>query len=223
MNVSAFLQGYTRVLATSFQDGPFESLRLQVHGMSSPRTAKLLNFAAQHLGPKEYYLEIGTFTGYTLLSAKFETSVRSIAIDNFALYLYVNGKAVPPFEQLKENIHRFGSGFTNVLAQDFRQVDLQAELDQGRKAGVFFIDAEHTAKDVTDSFAWAERYLADEAIIVLDDTNAVGVTEAMREWLKDHPNYEEVFYCKTAPGKCEGTQMDWLFHNGIAIVRYHRA
>lgn len=213
------MDGYTHILANPANDGTFEAMRFKFRGMSSPRTAKLLNFAVGCMTKDECYVEIGTFTGYTLLSAQLENSRHVIGIDNFALWLCSEGKTVAPYELLKSNVNRYAQGVTSVLAQDFRE----AKLVDDKKVGVFFIDGEHTYKDVIESFAWAEPYLADQAIIVLDDTNATGVTEAMRDWIRDHPAYEEIFYCKTAPSKNEGTKMDWLFHNGIAIVRYQRA
>lgn len=218
MNMNRFLKDYTNVIGTDFQDGHFEMMRFRYKGMSSPRTAKLLNFATRCLSPNEYYCEIGTFAGYTLLSANFENSAHVVGIDNFALLIFAEGRHVIPFEMLKKNVEE-AQGHITVLANDFRAVNLRDKLDQNQKMGVLFIDGEHTFNDVTDSFSWAQKYLADEAIIVLDDTNVKGVTESMRAWLKDHPDYEELFYCKTFNDE---PSMDWLFHNGIAVIKYQR-
>lgn len=223
MNATEFLQGYTKVLCDDFGDTPYEVMRVKYGGMASPRTAKLLNFAVRCMSDDESYLEIGTHTGYTLISAGYETMARLIGIDDFRLARTVGGKVVEPLSVLHDNLQCTEGTNVSIFVNDFRNISLQSELDAGRRIGVFFIDADHTYQDVWDSFKWIEPYLAKEAIIILDDVRIAGVTEAMRKWTQDNPRFEEVFYCKTFIEKYLGRIGDPIFHNGIAIVRYQGA
>lgn len=223
MDSTTFLQGYTQILCADTRDATFEALRFKYGGMASARTAKLLNFAVQCMDENESYVEIGTHTGYTLISAGYETTARLVGIDDFRLARNIGGKIVNPLDTLKENLAATEGIQVSIYVNDFRKISLQEDLDAGRRIGVFFIDADHTYTDVLDSFKWAEPYLARYAIIVLDDVRIDGVTEAMRDWLKDHKQYEEIFYCKTFKEKYMGRIGDSFFHNGIAIVRYQGA
>ena len=53
-----------------------------VQGMTTPSTMHLLNLAAQHMGPNECYLEVGTWRGATLIGALLGNDAYGVAIDD---------------------------------------------------------------------------------------------------------------------------------------------
>lgn len=218
MKLDQFLQTYPDVLFGSKDDEIFITLRILLGGMCSHRLAKLLNYACRFQESNERYLEIGTFTGFTLFSAGYESGRQFIGIDNFSedfsLPFSVRGR-------LEENIKRYPGGGYTVIESDFRTVELGRFLVDGAKIGVFLIDGKHTYEDVVESVSWAKDYLSDNALIVFDDLNVPGIRAAIEEVKKD-PRFEEIFFANSfyssAPDR--GISSDKYIHNGFSLVTF---
>lgn len=220
MNLEKFLQGYPDVLFSDEGDEVFITLRLMLNGMCSFRTAKLLNYAASFLNENEYYLEIGTFAGYTLLSAAYESGRKFIGIDNFTEKYSIGGDGGVK-ARLVENLGKF-PGANTVIDSDFRKADLSG-LTKGDKAGVFLIDGKHIYEDVMDSISWAMPHLADEALIVFDDVNVPGVRKAIENIRLDH-RFSEFFFANSFhDNKADrGMSSSRHIHNGISLMTYKK-
>lgn len=91
-------------------------------GMTSSNILKVLNLAAKSLDKGESYLELGTYTGLTVIGAMLKNEDKQfIAVDDFSQY---GGSAV----ELLENIHAFfpqgipqGFCFYNLAIEKFFQ------------------------------------------------------------------------------------------------------
>lgn len=217
MRLNAFLQDYPRVLFTAEGDAKFEALRLMTRGHTSPRLAKLINYATGFLDENEYYLEIGTYTGFTLCSAALSRPTRVVGIDNFT-ESFISGFDVK--SELKSNCSRYAQNST-IVESDFRKVDLIEMIKQNFTCGIFFIDGKHTLEDVRESWAWGEPILSKEALVIFDDLNVEGVGEAV-EGLRNRGALNEFFRANSFydSQSSRGMMTDPIIHNGFSLMKY---
>ncbi len=216
MNLTPFLETYPSVLFSPDGDHRFEALRLLTRGHSSAKQAKLLHHASTFLDDKECYLEIGTYTGYTLCAAGLESLRRFVGIDNFTEN-YANADIGP---ELKSNMERYLKNFL-FKRGDFRTVSLD-ELDKDQmKIGVFYVDARHTHDDVIDAVNWGLPRFSKDTLVMFDDLNVEGVRVALAKTLEDK-RFDEIFRSRSFfdNTKSEGMASDPYIHNGFSLVVY---
>lgn len=224
MNIQRFKEHLPDLMLTAENDAPFSALHMEVGGMTAPRVAKTINFACRCMEPGDVYLEIGTYTGFTLLSASYRNNATTIGVDDFSLKDCIKPERMVEGRQaikdlLKINLNRPAlNGTRLVLDCDFREARLNADS----KIAVFFIDGEHDYKNVDDALKWAEPYLADTALVILDDVNMPGVYKRMAEGMASG-EFQLLFYClgeMDAKDKevNSGVSMDEKVANGIAIL-----
>ena len=60
----------------------YKDVQQNVQGMTTPSNMHMINLAVQCLGPNEYYLEVGTWRGKTMISALLGNDALGLAIDN---------------------------------------------------------------------------------------------------------------------------------------------
>ncbi len=190
-----------------------------MHGMCSVRFAKLINEAARFLGDKECYLEIGTYAGFTLLSAGYENQQVFIGVDNFSENYTFNGDIK---KELMKNIDAYPGAYY-IIDGDFKNVDLKNFLREEAKIGVFLIDGKHTYEEVMKSIEWGKPYLSDEAVVFFDDTNVPEVKKALDE-IKQDAAFEEICFVKSYVNLSQGKKMmtDPYIHNGFSVMAYRR-
>jgi hypothetical protein len=214
LDIDRFLKGYLNVLLEDKKDSKFETLRVLFNGLSGIRTAKLINFASLCMdGNNEFYCEIGTYRGYTLLSAGYENRSTVVGIDNekpewcSPELMDVNG--------LPDRMNKYERVNYRFFKEDFRNVKLSPNV------GVLFIDGDHNAKEVKDALEWAKPCLVKDAVVIFDDVNVRDVGDAILDWAKNNPNDELIFYSKAFESEREGTITNHYLANGIAIMRHH--
>lgn len=214
MDIDRFLKGYLNVLLEDSKDSRFENLRSLFHGLSGIRTAKLINFASLCMAPEsEYYCEIGTYRGYTLMSAGYENRSLVVGIDN------ANPEWCSPglveMDTLPEKLNQFECVNYQLHKKDFREVKCSPHM------AVLFIDGNHNRKDVEDALRWAQPALVKDAIIIFDDVNIKDVGQTVLDWCQNDPADELIFYSKAFDTERMGTVTNTYLANGIAIVRHH--
>jgi hypothetical protein len=219
MNYPLFLSSYLRTIYSPNGDDIFAFIKMATQGLSSPRTGKFVNMAASCLEPGEKYLETGVFTGFTLASASHGNRVDTIGIDSFdvtgpnsSVGVELDPNTIREF--LKKNFEYFKVA-GQLIESDFRNVDLT-----GAKIGVSFIDARHDYPSVIDNFKWQEPFLVKDAVIILDDLDCPGVSEAILDWLKDHKEYELLFFSKSKGCMSRDISYDKTFVNGLGVIHY---
>ena len=221
MDTTKFLHNYNNLICSDFGEQEFAAIRVLCPGLSSPKLGKLLNYAGRCLPKGEIYLEIGTFTGYTLISASHHnTHTKFLGIDNFRL---IGEKTTPEHQawvrdRLRLNREHFKYGNQEVIDSDFRNVQFSPDV----KIGVFFIDGHHTREEVYENFKWAHPNMADEALIFVDDISIGGVGDGITGWTKDHPEYMEFFRMHNFYPKEDGDHWSNSFWNGLSILRFKR-
>lgn len=219
MNFELFRSNYLRAIFSPDGDDVFSYLRMQTGGLTSPRTAKLINLAASCMEEGERYVETGVFTGYTLIAAGFDNRKIVLGIDSFDM----NGPdssvgcemdANKVREALKKNAAHFNI-LGHVVEGDFKDIKLE-----GIKTGVSFIDARHDYESVTKNLEWLEPSLAKDAVLIFDDVDCEGVDRSILFWAQEHLNYELLFFAKSIEKMKSTPTYDKTFVNGLAVMRY---
>jgi len=229
MDILRFKQNLIPLLTSSDGDGPFQFNRMAMRGMSSPRTAKILNFGAICASNGEFYLEIGTFSGYTLLSAAYQNNTLCIGVDDFSLkdvYKNAGSSEITNFvrEALNRNILQFGGGNVQFVEADFRKIVIPD--DKKGKLAVFFIDGTHDYENVDQAIRQFEPLLADDAVVVFDDASIRDIPKKIQElWQSGH--YDLLFFGKHELNETEktahmGMPLNPVVANGLAVMHYHR-
>lgn len=184
MDTKRFKEELTGLLLTPSGDAPFSALRIITHGMAGVRTAKLINFACRCMDADEIYLEVGTFSGYTLVSAAFQSNAVCVGVDDFSLKEVIRPEAREMAkgiirEKLQKNLAEHGSSSSKFIESDFRSVSLSDEAIG--KLAVLFIDGEHNYQDVKETLEKFEPFLAKEALVIFDDVQFGGIPRYIQE------------------------------------------
>jgi predicted O-methyltransferase YrrM len=159
--------------------------------MSSTHSLTLLNVAARCLGEDEWYLEVGSYRGRSLVGASLDhTHGRFAAIESFREF--VDQHPDVSHEVVRKTLATWG-----VEARvQFIRGDAFRLLPRGAvpgPVGVYFYDGAHTRLAQWLALAVAEPLLADEALVVIDDTSWPQVDKATRHYVRRHPGYELIY------------------------------
>lgn len=169
-------------------DSRFDRVIEQIEGMSSTHSLTLLNVAARCLGEDEWYLEVGSYRGRSLVGASLDQAHgRFAAIESFREF--VDQHPDVSHEVVRKTLATWGVD-TRVL---FIRGDAFRLLSRGAvpgPVGVYFYDGAHTRLAQWLALAVAEPLLADEALVVIDDTSWPQVDKATRHYVRRHPGYE---------------------------------
>lgn len=216
MNINYFLSRFSDVLFNDTNDQVFETLKLLTAGTTGSRIAKLINFAASCMSPEECYLEVGVFTGFTLISANYQNNRHCVGVDSFLPDQIFSIKPDDVRTKCAFNLKNYTSN-TLLIDGDFRHVT----ADQVKyPVAVHFIDGDHNYNAVKDGIAWVKPLLAKDALIIFDDVGYQGITKAIIETMQE-PGFEPVFFHR--PNYVGGTVYpvgDKVLHQGLAILRY---
>ena len=191
-------------------DGRFAAVLAAVPGLARPNNLALLNAAARSVAAGESYVEVGAFRGSSLIGAMLgNDDVDFVAIDDFSRSGSSRG-------ELEANLARFGlAGRPEIVEGDAFEILRRGELD-GRRVGVYYYDAAHTYEEQLDGLLLAERYLSDDALLIVDDTDWDFVDAAVREYEARHENVRSVL---RIDGKDRGYPAWW---EGVEVFEWRR-
>jgi hypothetical protein len=105
-----------------------------------------------------------------------------VAIDDFS---FRDGTR----EQLESNLRRFDLEPPTILAGDAFELVPGGQLE-GRRAGVYYYDNGHEYEQQLQALRMIEPYLADSALVLVDDSDWPRVSSATRAWLDEQPRAE---------------------------------
>ncbi|WP_353259228.1 class I SAM-dependent methyltransferase [Prochlorothrix hollandica] len=221
MNPTPFLQN----LAQQYQhwdteqvqpkNPDFAQILAQVPGMTTANVQQLLNGAVAGLGEDEIYCEVGTYLGSTLIGALWQhPQVTAYAVDNFAEYNPDGSN----YAQLAANLERFGlEDQVYFFDQDFEEffADLR-QLEDPPKIGVYFYDGAHDYRSTLMGLLLVTPFLADQALIILDDYNWQSVQQAAWDFMASHPQCQSLLELHTPIARYP------TFWNGIHVLAWNR-
>jgi protein O-GlcNAc transferase len=193
----------------------FQQALSQMQGMTTPSVMQVLNFALDCAAPNELYCEVGTFRGSTLVGALLGHGDRmAYAVDNFSEF-DPDGSGL---EELLYNLKLFElEEQVYFCNQDFQQFFLELqELNADDKIGVYFFDGAHDYRSTLMGLLMAKPFLADQALILLDDANWPTVQQAYWDFLSVSVEAQVLMQLAT-PVPCHAS-----FWNGIHILSWDR-
>jgi predicted O-methyltransferase YrrM len=159
------------------RDPRFRDVADRVPGLTRPNNLALLNLAASHLAADELYVEIGSFRGTSLIAAMLGNEGKQfVAIDDFSM-------RDASLAQLESNLRKFDLSPAKILEGDAFAILRSDALDCGQ-IGVYYYDAAHTYEQQLEGLRLAEPYLAQRALLIVDDTDWDFVAQATRDYLK---------------------------------------
>ena len=219
MDVAGFLQDcraewrgfddHGRLAGTKHpRDRRLAGLPAEIEGYATENKLMLLNLAARHLAPGEVYVEVGCWRGLSLAGTAAGNGEAPIyACDDFS-------RMGASREQLQEALLRHTEpGHVRFYDQDFREF-LTAAPWQPAKVGAYFYDGAHTFQDQFAALELIRPHLADEALIVIDDTNDLPVRRANRLFLRYNPGFELLRDVRVRE------YQDQAWWNGVQLIRY---
>jgi protein O-GlcNAc transferase len=182
------------------RDERFAAVLEEVPGLARPNNLALLNLAARCVAPGETYVEVGAFRGSSLIGALLDNDgVEFLAIDDFS-------HSGASREELERNLARFGfEGRVTILEGDAFEL-LPGGVLAGRRVGVYYYDAAHTYEQQLDGLLLAEPYLAEDALLIVDDTDWDFVDAAVRDYRAQRPNVTSLLRIE---GKDKGQAWWW--------------
>jgi predicted O-methyltransferase YrrM len=194
-------------------DRRFAAVLADVPGMATENKLALLNLAAAHLEPGEAYLEVGSFKGLSLIGAMLgNTGRRFYAIENF-LEFNPDGRARA---ELEANLARW------VLPDRARLLEgdcfalLRRGAALGEPVGVYFYDGAHGRLPHHLALGVAEPWLADRALVVIDDASWPIVARATDRYVAAHPGYRLLFDLAAEH------EEDPRWWNGVRVYAFER-
>jgi predicted O-methyltransferase YrrM len=194
-------------------DRRFRDVLADVPGMATEHKLALLNLAAAHLGPGETYLEVGSFKGLSLIGAMLGNPGRRFyAIENF-LEFNPDGTARA---ELEANLARWaGPDRARVLEGDCFDLLRRGQGPQ-EPVGVYFYDGAHGRLPHYLALGVAEPWLADRALVVIDDASWPIVARATDRYVAAHPGYRLLF------DLAADHEEDPRWWNGVRVYAFER-
>ncbi len=196
----------------------FDDVIAAVPNLAEENVLALLNLAASLLAPGESYVEVGTYYGASLIGAMRGNEGDFVAIDRFEFGpLQVRGVQLPAASRagLEATLRTFGARNPTILEGDAFEL-LEGGALGDRRVGVYYYDGAHDYGSQVRGLRAVEPWLADEALIVVDDLDWEDVSRATRDYLDTETRAGLIF---DIPGGDRGNPQWW---DGVAVVGWRR-
>jgi predicted O-methyltransferase YrrM len=176
--------------------------------MATENKLAMLNLAAGCLEPGEVYLEVGAWTGCSIIGASLgHDERRFVTIDNFSQF---GG----PIDECRRHLAEFGAHQVELIDADVWKLFSSKEIPS--PVGVYFYDGGHTFREQYRALRSVEPFLSDEALVVVDDTSWPTVAAANQLFVERRPRFELIFRRQSA---FHGEPEWW---NGVEVYAYRR-
>ena len=181
---------------------------LQIDSMSTYATGHLINQICKKLKNDQLYLNIGCWKGFSLIAGMIETNCQVIGVDNFSEF---GG----PKETLVQNFNKY----KNIKLHKFYEldyIDFFNKFEKEKKSiNFYFYDGEHSYKNQYENLILVDQFLANDAIIMIDDINFIDVENASKDFVSKYSkNYKILREIKTANNHCHPS-----YWNGLMFIK----
>ncbi len=193
----------------------FDDVIRGIPNLAEENVLALLNLAASLLPPGESYVEVGTYHGASLIGAMRGNTGDFVAVDAFTFGpTETKGRELPAADRaaLEENLRRFGCEGATILEGDAFEL-LEGGALGDRRVGVYYYDGPHDREAELRGLRAVGPWLAEEALIVVDDHDWERVSTAVQEYLAGEPGARLLF---EIPGEDRGHPQWW---EGVAVLR----
>ncbi len=208
------VERFEQELRVAFDDLPrseipsdpfYAELLDEVGGLARPNNLALVAAAAASLEPGESYVEVGSLKGASLIAAAHRAAGNLVGIDDFSMQEASR-------DRLEANLARFGAEAT-VLEGDAFELLRGGALD-GRRVGAYYYDAAHGYEQQLEGLRLVEPYLAERALLIVDDSDWDQVDAAIRDYLAAQPRARELL---RLGGKDRGQPWWW---EGVSVLTW---
>ena len=199
--------------SVSPKSNAFGAVLSQVQGMTTANAIQLLNFAVECMEPDEVYCEVGCFQGATLIGALINhPDCIAYAVDNFSRF----DESGENFEILNKNLSKFDLDEQVIFCnQDFEEFFFELkEIQPAPKIGVYLYDGAHDYRSQLLGLLLVRPFLADKALIIVDDSNWSSVQQANCDFMAAHAQFKLLLDLPT-PTDGHGT-----FWNGLHVFSW---
>jgi protein O-GlcNAc transferase len=200
------------------RDRRFDDVIAGIPNLAEENVLALLNLAAGLLAPGESYVEVGTYYGASLIGAMRGNEGDFVAIDRFSFGpMEVSGRKLPAASRagLEESLRRFGAEGATILEGDAFEV-LEGGALGDRIVGVYYYDGPHDYDSQVRGVRAVEPWLADQALIVVDDEDWQQVRRATHDYVAAEPRARLLF---EIPGRDQDQPQWW---DGVGVLAYER-
>lgn len=199
----------------------FQEAATTIAEMPRSNVMQLLNLAVSCLAVEEIYCEVGTGQGLTLIGALLNhPDQAAYGVDN----LSADDSSGENLAQLMGNLEKFQLEdqvyFCDQNCEDFF-FDLR-EAGTSDRIGVFFYDGSHDYRSQLMGLMLAREFLADQALVIINNTNWATPKQAIGDFLSLNPESESLLDLSTIvtnPSSL-GTKIDTGFENGLVILSW---
>lgn len=155
----------------------------------------LINLSKIELNENTVYVEVGVFQGLSLLSVANNLSNSEVyGIDNFAFFDPDHKNETIVNERISKlklkNVHLINRDYEDALN------NLGDYLGE-KKVGIFFVDGPHDYRSQLMCLLLIQPYLAENAIILIDDSNYRHVRLANSDFLQANKEFKLIFEAYT--------------------------
>ena len=174
--------------------------------MSTFAIAGLINKAVREMPMDQAFVNVGVWHGFTFLAGMLGNPDKTcIGIDNFSEFGGPKAEFRKRFMEAKSDNHSFFEMDYKWYFKNFHEE---------KPIGVYIYDGSHDYQNQLDGLKLAEPFLAEGAIVIVDDTNWTDPERATLDFMASSKfNYEVVLNEKTA-GNGHPT-----WHNGIMVIK----
>jgi hypothetical protein len=180
---------------------------LEMPRMSTVANALLINKAVNLMPENQCYVNVGVWHGFSFLAGMLgNIDKKCIGIDNFSEFGGPRLEFRKRYLDARSDNHHF-------FEMDYKQY-FEAIHKPENKIGFYFYDGEHSYANQLDGLRIAEQFLADDALIMVDDTNWEAPYKATKDFIETSDyNYKIILDEKTCSN---GHPTFW---NGILIFK----
>jgi hypothetical protein len=218
-NTAERIQQIKQAIIDANSNGPIADLKL--NGATGSKVIGILQRFANLLPEDQCYVEIGVVKGMSLINTAFAApKIEAFGIDNFAQF----DKDKKNQTIIEERCKNHQVKNTRLINLDFEEALENLEKYIGnKKIGLFFIDGPHDYRSQLVCLIMAKKHLAENCIILVDNSNYNHVRQANRDFLASHPEYKMIFeaYSKSHPANLRGAELDEAWKNwldGINVI-----
>jgi hypothetical protein len=191
-------------------------------GYSGARLVGMLQrLAARPTSGGGCYLEVGVFRGMTLLSvAAVAGDIEAFGIDNFSQFDPEGRNRDTVLGRMSD----LGISNAQLVDEDFElALERLADITSGRKIATYFVDGPHDYRSQLLCLELAREQLAEDAVIVVDDSNYQHVRQASADFLRLNPGFKLFFQAYTGahPANLDAdavAQAREGWWNGITVI-----
>lgn len=154
-----------------------------VWGMIVPNKMQMIRYACSLLPADEIYLEAGVLQGMSMICATKDNAVRAIGVDNWSQFPSSEGNDVACRRALRE------AGVVDrvtLIEQDIKVVLTSRTFPP---IGVYHYDANHDYLETLAGLDLIIPHLAENAVIIVDDSAWLEPNEAIMRFLDRHNTF----------------------------------